>query len=51
MKAYRKDGRLVIEISGEATTSSDLLGIIYHKQCHDCGPGGWRERGVQAIAA
>ena len=35
MKAYRKDGRLVIEISGEATTSSDLLGVIYHKQCRD----------------
>jgi len=27
MKAYRKDGSLVIEISGEATTSSDLLGM------------------------
>ncbi len=47
MKAYRKDDRLVIEISGEATTSSDLLGIIYHKQCHDCGQFLPRDRWVR----
>ena len=47
MKAYRKDDRLVIEISGEATTSSDLLGIIYHKQCRDCGQFLPRDRWVR----